>query len=53
MSVTTSPPRMTLSRLTRARSLALSADAVALLALAGWCLALVGAHLGHVGRPGA
>jgi hypothetical protein len=41
MSVTTSPPRMTLSRLTQARSLALSADAVALLALAGWCLALV------------
>jgi hypothetical protein len=41
MSVTTSPHRTTLPRLTRARALPLSADAAALLALAVWCFVLV------------
>jgi hypothetical protein len=41
MSVTTSPPRPTLPRLAQTRTLPLSADAVALAAVAVWCLALV------------
>jgi hypothetical protein len=52
MSVTTSPPRMTVSRADPARALPLSADAVALIALAAWCVLLVALTWGTWGDLG-
>jgi hypothetical protein len=52
MSVTTSPPRPTLPRLARTRTLPVSTDAVALLALAVWCVVLVALTWGTWGDLG-